>query len=339
MRVCHISKDSAEASGVYTFVVNLNNSLSSQGVASSIAKTYREYLLVHKSPPDIVHIHGLWVNNIDFLQAKVSKVKIVWSTHGMTAPWALHFKWVKKCLPWWLAQRWELMAADRIHCTSDAESFWNKSLGFVRTFVAPVGTRVCEPLSAVETRAFGERQLLFVGRVHPVKNIDSLIRAFAQVPSCIRAGWRLRIVGPGSADYRDELSGVAADCGVADVVDFVGPAYGDELARLYRESDCLALVSHTENFGATVVEALARGRPVITSKDTPWEVVEATRCGWWVENSVAGISSAISEMMSISPEERQEMGRRGHQLVCKRYTWDAVAGTVLAAYEEVLHER
>ena len=91
-------------------------------------------------------------------------------------------------------------------------------------------------------------------------------------------------------------------------------------------------MSHTENFGATVVDALAHGKPVITSTKTPWKVVQEKGCGWWVENDVASLARALREMMALSENDRCEMGNMGCALVEASYSWEAVGQALLTAY-------
>ncbi len=179
------------------------------------------------------------------------------------------------------------------------------------------------------------RTLLFVGRVHPVKAVDRLIEAFALVPEAVRSGWRLRIVGPDEVGWMEKLKSRAEH---TEHVEFVGPKFGDELAKEYASCDCLALVSHTENFGATVVDAMAHGKVVITGSKTPWGEVVERKCGWWVDNDPADLSKAIAEMMMLSDDDRAAMGARGKALVEEKYTWSAVAKSMIEVYKGVLNE-
>ena len=87
------------------------------------------------------------------------------------------------------------------------------------------------------------------------------------------------------------------------------------------------------------MDAMAHGKPVITSDKTPWQEVAALRCGWWVSNEPEVLSSAVSEVVMMSDTERQQMGERGRKLVEEKYTWEAVAKAMVKVYEEVLNGR
>lgn len=223
---------------------------------------------------DVVHIHNLWTPDLHqaAVWARRAGVPIVWSLHGTLSPWSFRYKWWKKCLPWHLYQKRDLKSAAILHVTSEQERLWVQAAGFSdKTIVnIPFGTRT-RPACL---RQHEVNRLLFVGRIAPVKSLEKLIMAWSKVD---RTGWMLRVVGvedfPG---YTDSLRALCASLKVCDSVEFAGAKFGEDLEREYQEADVLALVSETENFGAVVVDALAWGLPVITSKGTPWREVEGT---------------------------------------------------------------
>ena len=298
----------------------------------------------------LIHIHALWSPILHKVAkwARAQKIPIVWSTHGMTAPWSMRHKWWKKLPALWLYQKWDLKRAAAIHCTTEKEVEWNEALGFKNCFVAPLGVRIINRVEHVERV---ERVLLFVGRIYPVKGLMNLIRAWGLIEprnTLNTRKWILRIVGPDQAGHRAELEKLIEELGVGNSVEFAGPKFGEELSQEYDNCDCLVLPSFTENFGATVVDALAHGKPVIAAKGTPWHELEGynnsqltthnsqLKCGWWTSNEPEALASAIREMMSLTDAERRDMGERGRRLVEEKYTWDAVVKKVVEGYERVI---
>lgn len=285
---------------------------------------------------DIVHIHGVWSPILHRVVAWAVKndLPIVWSPHGMLAPWAMRHKWWKKWLPWHLYQKSDLKLAKMLHATSQREEMWIRDLGFTQPImIAPLGTML-QDLKPQEAKP--EKVLLFVGRIYPVKALDRLIQAFAMVPFELRKEWQLRIVGPDQAGHKECLEAIVKSMELGGGVVFAGPKFGDELNAEYDTCDCLALVSHTENFGATIVDAMAHGKPVITSENTPWQEVVERRCGWWVSNEPASLSAVLGQLMSLSDEDRQKMGARGRALVEEKFTWNAVVKAMVKGYEEIV---
>lgn len=351
MRVLEIITGLPKAAGTSVFVGELANALVARGEEVTVVDGYPEatdgypldprvrhlaleaFVAAPEGTGDVAHVHGLWtpVLHRASVAARRAGIPVVWSTHGMTAPWSLRHKWWKKAVPWFLYQKRDLRRAALVHATVEKEAGWNRALGFERSVVIPLGTRLP---SAGALGARVSRTLLYVGRIYPVKALDNLIRAFARVPVPDRRGWRLRLVGPDQAGHRAELEALVASLGpdVADAVVFAGPKFGADLAAEYASSGALALVSHTENFGASVVDALAWARPVVASRQTPWSELPARGCGWWVDNDPETLAGALAELFAASDDRRREMGDRGRALVEEKYTWAAVARDMACAY-------
>lgn len=345
MTVWHLTTNLAEASGVVTFVRELDAALNASGVASRI--------FTEAEPPptplacDVVHIHGLWRPAYHRLsrRAQAEGIPVVWSTHGMTAPWSLRHKGLKKKIAWLAYQRRDLRAAAVLHATTKQESEWNRRVLGRDSHVIPLGTRLPptsdarQPVRA-DQQPTAKNQLLFVGRVFKVKAIDRLIRALSLVAPDERKDWTLRIVGPDEGGHLAELRALAAACGVADAVCFAGPKYGPELDAEYAACTCLTLVSHTENFGATVVDALAHGKPVLTGTKTPWREVVDCGCGWWVDNDPESLAVVLRRLFALSAtlegrSELRAMGEKGRDLVERKYTWSAVASRMSDVYHRL----
>ena len=285
---------------------------------------------------DVVHLHCLWQLHKYAVAARKASIPIIWSTHGMTAPWSMQHKWWKKKFAWLLYQRRDLRSAAAIHCTTEQEVKWNNSLGFKNCFVVPLGTKELQlsQLQSPTPTHNSNYTLLFVGRIYPVKGLANLIKAWSL---CTVDGWRLRIVGPDEAGYQSELESLVRGLRLNETVEFAGPKYGEELSREYEDCDCLVLPSFTENFGATVVDAMAHGKPVITSTFTPWREVKERGCGLWVSNEPKLLAGSIREMMSLDDASRRKMGENGRRLVKEKYIWGAIIEMMNAKYKEVCH--
>ena len=104
----------------------------------------------------------------------------------------------------------------------------------------------------------GKKVLLFVGRLHPVKNLPSLLEALTQQPE-----YQLVIAG-GGPEY-EHLETLCRDLRIADRVHFSGGCYGERLWAHYLLAGALVLPSTFETFGAVVNEALAAGIPCVVS--------------------------------------------------------------------------
>ena len=118
-------------------------------------------------------------------------------------------------------------------------------------------------------------------------------------------------------------------------VTWVGELASDEKWALLSEADVLVSCSDSESFGMSVVEAMAMGTPVVTTRTCPWEEVQKAGAGFWVSQSVHDIAEAILRLLRERGEARA-MGERGRELVHERYRWSAIGRAMSAHYTRIL---
>jgi glycosyltransferase involved in cell wall biosynthesis len=111
--------------------------------------------------------------------------------------------------------------------------------------------------------AFTDRPFLIVARLIPKKNVQNSLRAFARYTREQNDGRRLEILGDGP--LRQELESLAAELGVAELVDFRGHVDSIRVSEAMRRSLVLLLPSTSEQFGLVVNEAFANALPAIIS--------------------------------------------------------------------------
>ena len=296
------------------------------------------------SPPDLVHIHGLW----QLHHAQVARyafrhrVPIVVSTHGMLEPWALQrSRWIKRIAR--VSYQDRILARARcLHTTAPEEAVNLRRLGLSRPIaVIPLGVEVPSPsrLRRDEARfsglPAGARVALFLSRLHPKKGLDLLLHAWSKARPR-SPEWVLAVAGYDAGEYRRELVRLAVELGVEHSVVFTGPVRGEEKESLLGAAELFVLPSRSENFGLVVPEALARGLPVITTTGTPWSGIAERGCGWWVEVGVEPLARALEEAMRKSREELRQMGRRGVDFVRTNFSPETSAQSMLDTYRWVL---
>lgn len=291
--------------------------------------------LVHEA--DVVHVHSNWTFPVWWAcrQALEWRRPLVMSPQGCLDPVRLaHSAWKKRLAG--LFDRRFLRQASLIHATSAMEEGWIRRYvgGGPRIAVIPNGVDLPAPVAAarIDSRT---RQVLFLGRLHPLKGIDLLLDAWGRVGGARSAGrpWRLVIAGPDEQGMRRRLEEQASRQGLKDV-SFVGAVYGENKAQLIAGTDVFVLPSRSENFGIAVAEALAAGVPVITTRGTPWGEV-AGRCGWWVDATPESIAIALDAAMRASDADRAAMGVQARALIESRYQWSAVGRAMVETYRQL----
>lgn len=280
--------------------------------------------------PDIVHTHGLWMLPNTY---KAKGAALVVSPHGMLTSVALTFSQRKKALFRFLFQNRALASAALFFAT--AESEYNDIRGFgLSQPVAVVPNGIDLPGLPTKRPRCDGRSVLSLGRIHPKKGLDILIRAWAAVEGDFPE-WKLRIVGPDEVGHAAELKELVRLLELKNV-SIEGAVFGQAKNELMAGVDIFALPSRSENFAMTVAESLAFGVPVISTKGAPWAGLETHGCGWWVDHGAEPLAAALRSAMSQPLEELSSMGRKGRAWMARDYSWERMANMTLDTYQWVL---
>jgi glycosyltransferase involved in cell wall biosynthesis len=120
--------------------------------------------------------------------------------------------------------------------------------------------------------------------------------------------------------------------GVESRITFAGPVYGASKAALIEMASVLVLPSYSENFGNVVLEAWARGCPVILTPEVGLaDTVAESGAGWVAKGTPEAIGRAIEDAVSNAAASRRR-GELGRIEVARRFTWDAVAAQMEQVY-------
>jgi glycosyltransferase involved in cell wall biosynthesis len=146
-------------------------------------------------------------------------------------------------------------------------------------------------------------------------------------------------VGGGEKGYLRGLERfVAQETALLPRVDWVGEVWGDGKWVYFQGADLFVLPSHSENFGLAVLEALQVGTRVLTTNQTPWEVVPSLGAGTLVEPTEGAIRTALAEFLAKrewTHAQREWLAAAIHT----RYSWDRVGPDYLRFYEHVVRGR
>ena len=290
---------------------------------------------LHELAPkvDVIHDHGLWLMpNVDAGRAALLAGKpFIVAPRGMLAPAALAFSRLKKRAIWALLQGKVVRRAACIHATSEQEHDEIRNFGLNNPVaIIPNGIDLPEPRARSVSRPAAGRIVLSLGRIHPKKGLDRLVRAWATLEA-VHPDWRLRIVGPDERGHAGELIALAAEL-KARRVSVENSVAGDAKIAAYQEADLFVLPTLNENFAITIAEALAAGTPVIATKGAPWQGLAREGCGWWIDHGVEPLSAALTNAMAMTREALQAMGSKGQAWMTRDFSWDRVGHDMLKIY-------
>jgi glycosyltransferase involved in cell wall biosynthesis len=253
---------------------------------------------------------------------------------GTIARWSLGRRSVRKRLLLTLAASRMLRDAAAIHYTSSGERHDAEAvLGLSGGLVIPLGTdaTLLEEPGTHKTDPY----VLVLSRLHPKKNLEPLIESFIDLTeNGEHRGWRLIIAGEGDVEYVASLRRIANERSAGGRIAFAGWIDGTEKRDLMRDAALFALPSLQENFGISLVEAMALGVPALVSRrvDLAGEV-EAAGAGWAVEGDRSSLRAGLAEALS-SAVERESRGEAARKFA-RQFAWPAIARQLADVYSQV----
>ena len=159
----------------------------------------------------------------------------------------------------------------------------------------------------LERNDVDDKYFLYVGRIAPIKALDNLLLGLAKSELFTLSRYKMLIAGGVEnqfENYYEKLQQILNDDKrLKNKVVFLGNIDGREKYKLYANAYFSILVSHSENFGNVVLEALSQGTPVIASRGTPWGKLIANRAGFWINNNEDDIANCIDEAIGLGHEE------------------------------------
>ena len=186
------------------------------------------------------------------------------------------------------------------------------------------------------TYTHGCNYFLYVGSIHPRKNIKNLLLAFEQFKAETSSDMKLLIVGRKAWDFED-VDKAHANMKFKEEVKFLGHLLPAELAQITASAYAMVYVSLFEGFGIPIVEAMSCGVPVITSNTTSMPEVAGDAALLVDPLSISEISGALKNI-ALNSEVREELISRSNTQV-KKFSWALTGNKLWKSCEVVLNSK
>lgn len=282
---------------------------------------------------DVVHLTAVYSPPTipTLLICRVLGKPVVWSPRGSLQRWEGATRLSLKRAWEWNSNVLINRQSCVLHVTSEQEATDSRTrIPDADIIHIPNGVDIPEALPARSWLPDGKLRLLYLGRLHPIKGLENLLRALKALEDETIS---LAICGSGDEAYSRSLQLLVREFGLERRVSFQGHVTGEKKMKTFMQADVCVVPSFTENFGMVTAEALAHGVPVIASKGTPWAEVEVRGCGLWVENSPERLAEAIC---SIRSKILPEMGARGRDWMQEEFGWNFIAEKMLNLYQSFI---
>ncbi len=182
--------------------------------------------------------------------------------------------------------------------------------------IVPNYIDISENKSMTMNEILEKKGILYLGRVHPKKGLENLIKAYIMLSEDIKQSHSLFIAGGGNSEYVKKLKDMAHR---ENRIFFLGHKEGNEKKELYEKNRIFVLPSFSENFGNVVLESLSYSTPVIASKFTPWQELEKEKCGFWVDNIPVEIKNKLEHILLMSDNDYSGYAKNSFDFVYRKY--------------------
>ncbi len=176
--------------------------------------------------------------------------------------------------------------------------------------------------------------MLFLGRLHPKKNLSALIEAWPS--DSASENWHLAIAGWDQGGEEERLRAFVGRRALQRNVHFLGPLFGRDKDAALRRADAFVLPSLSEGLPMAALEAWSYGLPVLQTEACNLPEGFREKAAFRLSLEPGEMASDLGAFMRIEPSEVAEMGRNGRRLVERDFGWNGIAGQLLEVYAWLL---
>ena len=331
----------------YSFPINKMHGFARHTQGESRFSTSMIRYALHENAKiyDVVHQHGLWGGNsvATLAMARFQNTPTIISPHGSLSPWALNkSKYIKKLA---LYEKINLRSASCLVATSELEinDFKDYKLSNPIAYIPngiSINNNVCVGNKSMFREKYkipkNKRVCLFLSRITPKKGLMILINAIKMVGKN-NSDWLFIIAGNDEGGYQQLVEEHIARLQLQNSVKIIGPQFDDWKQHAFSASELFILPSLSEGSPMVILECLAAGLPVITTKSSSWEDLVNFDCGWWTDIDEHSLAHSLNVALGMSPSQLREAGMRGKALVKKKYEWSRISELNIKLYRWLLH--
>jgi len=297
---------------------------------------------------DVIHIHDARClqSAITMHYAELFNIPIIFQPHGS----------FKSPLPYGKLRKISRLFIDKLYaekilqkCSKMVALSWveaeqYKRMGVPEEKIAtiPNGIDLSEyanlPPRGCFKKKFGikeeEKIVLYLGRIHRIKGIDILVKAFASVVKELD-NVKLAIVGPDDG-YLNELRILIKALKMENNVLITGPLYGKDKLEAYVDAEVYVLPSRYETFPMSILEAVACGTPIILTENCAINEYFRSKVGLAVKPDPSALSGALLEMLL----NKQQMStfRQNCRTIVEAFSISRTVSKLERAYEDAAHD-
>lgn len=270
--------------------------------------------------PDYIYLNSMYsrfftIYPLLLTRLGIIKSKIVLAPRGMLKDSAVQFKSGKKKFFLAAFRKMGLHKFIHFHATDKTEAVdVQKYFGSnARVTLASNFPGIIKDYPGSIKKKKNELSIIFIGRLHPVKNLDFLLQVLKKVVGTVT----LTIVGNAEDEnYVNQCKNIVKNLPDSIQVRFEGEIPNNELGKIINQHHIFALPTQGENFGHAIFESLAAGKPVLISDQTPWRNLSKAKAGWDISlQQPDQFTAALQKAVMLDQEEYDILSRGAWQFV------------------------
>ncbi len=285
---------------------------------------------VQEINPDVLHINSLWMypSVVTKQWHDATHKPFVVTVNGMLDAWALNNSRWKKVMAAFLYEKENLKKASCIIANSLKELQAIRDYGLTNP-VAIIPNGVDLPVIKEGNKpANGNKKLLYLGRIHPKKGSEELIKAWKAVNRQQDTGWELEIVGWG--DEKD-IAQLQEQISHMDTIHYLGPKFGQEKDAAFRQADAFILPSYSEGMPMAVLEAWSYQLPVLITPACNLDIGYQREAAIHIE--VDSLEESLRSLFAMENPQLEQIGHHGRKLVEENFSWVKAAEQLEQVYQ------
>lgn len=286
---------------------------------------------------DLLHLHGIWMypSRAATVWARRTGRPYVVSPHGMLDPWiTARGRW-KKALARVGYERTSWRAAARLHALTrrESEDIARESCRHDSLVIPNAG-----PVPGVLDLAERANEVLFLGRIHPKKNLVALIDAWELAARRGKLPGDARLTIAGWGDPADVAAFEVRMQTAHPTITFIGPCFGAAKAQRLAQARYMILPSHSEGLPMAVLEAWAAGMPTLMTAECNlpdgYDAGAALDCGFTPD----AIAACLTKAIAMPHQQWQAMALAAHGLASTGFSPDAITRRWADAYTALIDQ-
>ncbi len=307
-------------------VIKLGPEVNPSSLISRLTFLLRSYLFASRNDYDLIHAHAFLPGITAKLLNIFKGMPCVFTVHGTSVGTGLNNpakEWLEKFILTQIPYSAEISVSRDFLKLKNA----NKKIYYV-----PNGVDV-RNFDTVKSQKAKNPTIIFVGRLHPQKNLLSLLKAISIIKKDIP---NINLVIVGDGPQIEILKKTAKKIGITQNILFKGEVRGQSLVKLYKSSHIFILPSIYEGEPLTLLEAWAAKIPVIVTAtgDCPYLIKDGTN-GYLIKNPKDPGQIASQVKKAFDAKNLEDLGENGYNLVTRDFSWEKSARKTLEVYESL----